>query len=160
MTTGEILNLSLVLHIIGLATVGGSNLMAFVMQGQSWKQYAEDKTKGIAIMTATSKVARVTMVGFLLLILSGISMMVITKGAFGVQFWFRVKMIILLVIIILGAIFGRKAAARLNKLMLEDNNGKDVTYKLQSTRSRIRLIYIIQLFLLVTIFVLSVFKFN
>jgi uncharacterized membrane protein SirB2 len=160
MNTGELLNLSLVLHIIGLATVGGSNLATFVMQGQSWKQYAVDKSKGIAIMTATSKVARITMIGFLLLILSGISMMVITQGAFGMQFWFRVKMIVLLIIIILGVTFGRRAESMLGKLMLEDNNGKDMTSELRSTRRRIRLFYIIQLSLLVIIFVLSVFKFN
>ena len=160
MNTGELLNLSLVLHIVGLATVGGSNLVAFVMQGQSWKQYAEDKGKGIAIMTATSKVARITMIGFLVLVLSGISMMVITQGVFGMQFWFRIKMIILLIIIILGVTLGRRDTSKLGKLMMEDNDGKDVAAKLRSTRSRVRIFYIVQLSLLMVIFVLSVFKFN
>ena len=106
-------------------------------------------------MTATSKVARITMIGFLVLVLSGISMMVITRGVFGMQFWFRVKMIILLIIIILGVTLGRRDTSKLGKLMMEDNDGKDVAAKLRSTRSRIRIFYIVQLFLLTVIFVLS-----
>ena len=160
MNAGDLLHLSLVLHIIGLATVGGSNLVGFVMQGQFWKQYAQDKGKGVAIMSATSKVPVITMMGVLLLVLSGVSMMAITHGAFGEQFWFRVKMIVLVIIILNGFIFGRKYASTLTKLVKEDSNGKDMTPELQSTRNRIRIFYFIQLALLVTIFTLSVFKFN
>jgi uncharacterized membrane protein SirB2 len=160
MNAGQLLHLSLVLHMIGLATVGGSNLVAFVMQGQFWKQYALDKDKGVAIMSATSRIPVITMIGVLLLILSGVSMMAITHGVFGEQFWFRVKIIVLLIIIVNGFTFGRRSNATLKKLITEDTNGNDMTSKLQSTRRQIRIFYFIQLALLVTIFVLSIFKFN
>lgn len=160
MNTGELLHLSLVLHIIGLTIVGGSNLVAFVMQGQFWKLYEQDKGKGAAVMIATSKVPRITILGLLLLILSGVAMMVITQGAFGGQVWFKIKMSVLLIIIINAVIFGRRSGAALRDLIREDTNGKDMTPELRSMKRRIRAFYLIQLSLLVTIFVLSVFKFN
>jgi len=160
MNAGQLLHLSLVIHIIGLATVGGSNLVAFVMQGQFWKQYALDKGKGVAIMSATSRIPMITMMGVLLLILSGVSMMAITHGVFGEQFWFRVKIAVLVVIIINGITFGRRSNATLKKLIIEDTNGNDMTSELESSRKQIRIFYFIQLSLLITIFVLSIFKFN
>lgn len=160
MNTGELLHLSLVLHIIGLTIVGGSNLVAFVMQGQFWKLYEQDKGKGAAVMIATSKVPRITILGLLLLILSGVAMMVITQGAFGGQVWFKIKMSVLLIIIFNAVIFGRRSGAALRDLIREDTNGKDMTPELRSMKRRIRAFYLIQLSLLVTIFVLSVFKFN
>jgi uncharacterized membrane protein len=160
MDTGELLHLSLVLHIIGLTIVGGSNLIAFVMQAQFWKLYEQDKGKGAAVMIATSKVPRITMVGLLLLILSGVAMMVITQGAFGGQVWFKIKMSVLLIIIINALLFGRKSGATLRNLIIDDTNGKDMTPELRATKRRIRVFYLIQLSLLLIIFVLSVFKFN
>ena len=109
MNSGQLLHFSLVFHIIGLTIVGGSTLVAFVVQNQFWKQYEQDTGKAIGVMVATAKVPRITMIGLLLLILSGMSMMIITQGAFGAQLWFKVKMIVLLIIIINAVILRRNS---------------------------------------------------
>ncbi len=160
MNSGQLLHFSLVFHIIGLTIVGGSTLVAFVVQNQFWKQYEQDTGKAIGVMVATAKVPRITMIGLLLLILSGMSMMIITQGAFGAQLWFKVKMIVLLIIIINAVILGRKIGVMLKRLITEDTNGKETKPELTSAKWKIRIFYLIQLSLIVTIFVLSVFKFN
>ena len=159
MNAGQLLHFSLVFHIIGLTIVGGSTLVAFVVQNQFWKQYEQDTGKGIAVMVAAAKVPRITMIGLSLLILSGMSMMVITHGAFGAQLWFKVKMIVLLIIII-NALILRNNGVMLKRLITEGTNGKEMNPELTSAKWRIRIFYLIQLSLIVTIFVLSVFKFN
>ena len=160
MNSGQLLHFSLVFHIIGLTIVGGSTLVAFVMQNQFWKQYEQDASKAIGVMVANAKVPRITMIGLLLLILSGMSMMIITQGAFGAQLWFKVKMIVLLIIIINAVILGRKIRVVLKRLITEDTNNKETKPELTSAKWKIRIFYLIQLSLIVTIFVLSVFKFN
>ncbi len=160
MNAGDLLHFGLLFHIIGFTLVGGSTVVSFTMYGQFWKQYAQDKSKGVAVILATSKVSVITTIGLLLLVVSGISMMLITRGAFGAQVWFRIKMIILLIIIINAVIFGRRNGIALNKLIFEDTNGKDKTSELTSAKARIRIFYISQLFLIVTILMLSVYKFN
>ena len=159
MNSGQLLHFSLVFHIIGLTIVGGSTLVAFVVQNQFWKQYEQDTGKGIAVMVAAAKMPRITMMGLALLILSGMSMMIITHGAFGAQLWFKVKMIVLLIIII-NALILRNNGVMLKRLITEGTNGKEMNPELTSAKWRIRIFYLIQLSLIVTIFVLSVFKFS
>lgn len=160
MTTLQLLNLSLVFHIVGLTAVAGSTLVSFVMQGQFWKQYQLDKEKGKAVLSAASPLPRIGGIGFLLLILSGVSMMFITHGVFGEQSWFRVKMAILVIIIINGLAFGRRNDRRVQKLVKEEENGQDTSINMMSIRTRMNIFYLIQLALFVTIFTLSVFKFT
>ena len=160
MNSGQLLHFSLVFHIIGLTIVGGSTLVAFVLQNQFWRQYEQDASKAIGVMVANAKVPRITMIGLLLLILSGMSMMIITQGAFGAQLWFKVKMIILLIIIINAVILSRKLGVTLKRLISEDTHGKEIKSELTSAKWKIRIFFLLQLSLIVTIFVLSVFKFN
>jgi uncharacterized membrane protein len=159
MNSGQLLHFSLVFHIIGMTIVGGSTLVAFVVQNQFWKQYEQDTGKGIAVMVAAAKVPRITMIGLSLLILSGMSMMAITHGAFGAQLWFKVKMIVLLIIII-NALILRNNGVMLKKLITKGTNANEMNPELTSAKWRIRIFYLIQLSLIVTIFVLSIFKFN
>ena len=86
--------------------------------------------------------------------------MIITQGAFGAQLWFKVKMIVLLIIIINAVILSRNSGVMLKRLITEDTKGKEMNPELTSAKWRIRIFYLIQLSLIVTIFVLSVFKFN
>jgi uncharacterized membrane protein len=160
MSTLSLLNLSLLFHIIGLVLVAGSNFVAFILQGQFWQQYEQSSEKGIAVMKATSKLPAVTGIGFLIILLSGISMLAITHGAFAEQFWFRVKMAVLVCIIVNGLVFGRKNTNQLQKLVQENAEGKDTVSGLKSVRTRINIFYLIQLAFLITIFTLSVFKFS
>ena len=64
MNSGQLLHFSLVFHIIGMTIVGGSTLVAFVVQNQFWKQYEQDTGKGIAVMVAAAKVPRITMMAY------------------------------------------------------------------------------------------------
>jgi hypothetical protein len=160
MNSGQLLHFSLVFHIIGLTIVGGSTLVAFLVQNQFWKQYEQDTGKAIGIMVVSARMPRITTIGLLLLILSGMSMMAITHGAFGAQLWFKVKMIILLIIIINALIGGRRIGTMLKRIITEDTNGKEMKPEFTSAKWKMRIFYLIQLSLIVTIFVLSVFKFS
>ena len=160
MNAGELLHFGLLFHIIGFTLVGGSTVVSLTMYGHFGKQYAQDKSKGVAVMLATSKVSVITTIGLLLLVVSGISMMLVTRGAFGGQIWFKMKMIMLLVIIINAVFFGRRNGIALKELISEDTSGKDKTSELASVKGRIRIFYLSQLLLIVTILLLSVYKFN
>ena len=160
MNSGQLLHFSLVFHIIGLTIVGGSTLVAFVVQNHFWKQYEQDAGKGMAVMVAAAKVPRIAMIGLALLILSGMSMMIITHGVFGAQLWFKAKMIVLLLIITNAVILSRNSRVMLKRLITKNIDSKEMIPELASAKWKIRIFYLIQLCLIVTIFVLSVFRFN
>ena len=54
MNSGQLLHFSLVFHIIGLTIVGGSTLVAFVVQNQFWKQYEQDTGNATGLMVAAA----------------------------------------------------------------------------------------------------------
>lgn len=160
MTISSLLNLSLLFHIIGLVLVGGSNVVRYVLQGQFWQQYEQSNEKGIAVMKASSKLQAVIGIGFVIILLSGISLVSLTHGAYAGQFWFRVKMAALLGIIINGLAFGRKNDRQLQKLATESTGGNDHATGLRSVRTRMNIFYLIQLVFFIIILTLSVFKFS
>src|SRR5260221_6489995 len=112
--------IALVAHIIGLATMAGTTLADYVLTKQFWRQYANDRPKAIAINAARSKFPMLFGIGIILLILSGVTMMGITHGAFGEQIWFRIKFGFVILIIVNGAVVGRRQVTKLKNLLVKE----------------------------------------
>jgi hypothetical protein len=98
--------------------------------------------------------------GIILLIVSGVSMMAITHGVFGEQIWFRIKFGLVIIIIINGLAIGRRQQIKLRKLLDEKTSGNLIEARLAKLEKNIGYFHFIQLGLFLTVFVLSVFKFN
>ncbi len=92
--------IALVNHIIGLTLLAGTTLVDYILTRHFWKQYFQNPFQAIAINDATSKFQILFGIGIILLILSGITMMGITHGAFGEQIWFQIKFGLVILIII------------------------------------------------------------
>jgi hypothetical protein len=160
MSTETIYHTALVTHIIGLTMMAGTTLMDYVIFKQLWKQYALDKPKALAIGEATVKLQIVFGIGFLLLVISGVTMMYITHGAFGEQTWFRIKFGLIILIVINGLTMGRRQGVKLRKLLPEEISGINVGDKLLKVKDSLNIFHISQMAIFITIFILSVFKFN
>ena len=153
-------SVALITHIIGITLLAGTTLVDYIITKQFWMQYSKDKMKGAAIYEAMSKVVKLFGIGIILLILSGVTMMAITNGAFGEQIWFRIKFGLVVIIIINGLAFGRRQGIKLRKILSADSAGNSVETSLSKIRSNLRLFHVSQMILFIIIFVLSVFKFN
>jgi len=160
MTTETIYHAALATHITGITMMAGTTLMDYVIFKQIWKQYWADKNKALAISEALVKLQIVFGSGFLLLLISGITMMYLTHGVFGEQTWFRIKFGLILLIMINGIGFGRRLGVRLRKLLPEEISGIDVSDQTLKIRDNLSIFHVTQLAIFLTIFVLSVFKFN
>lgn len=157
MSTQNWLHIGLLLHIIGLTTGAGIILVSYITSRQFWRQYTQDKQKGIAIMQATAKLPVLAGAGILLLILSGAMMLSASHGVYGQQLWFRIKIVIL---IIAGNIFvNRKLGNRLREWVLEDLVHGDRSEQIGNLAVRIGSLQLFILTLFLVIFILSVFRF-
>jgi len=160
MTTETIYHAALATHITGITMMAGTTLMDYVIFKQIWNQYWADKTKALAISEALVKLQIVFGSGFLLLLISGVTMMYLTHGVFGEQLWFRIKFGLILLIMINGIGFGRRLGVRLRKTLPEEISGINVSDKILKIRDNLNIFHITQLAIFLAIFVLSVFKFN
>ena len=160
MTTLDLYHLALVGHIVGLTMAAGTTLVDYVILKQFWKQLAIDRPKGVAILNATSRFPLLFGIGFLLLIISGVTLMAITHGAFGEQSWFRIKMALVVILVINGVAVGRRQGTKLRKILSGEKPGGDVEERLLKLRKNINWFQTCQLALFLAIFILGVFKFN
>lgn len=152
-------HLALVLHIAGLTTMAGTTLVDYVLFQQFWKQVTKDRAGSLAVNETMSRLPMLLGIGMILLIVSGVTMMAVTNGAFGEQVWFRIKFALVVAIIINGVAVGRRQGIKLKKLLSAERARGSEAGLLQIKRT-IRLFHLVQLILFVVIFILSVFKFN
>jgi uncharacterized membrane protein SirB2 len=156
----DLYNTVLVAHIIGLTMLAGTTLVDYITTGYFWKQYALDKQNGITIQQTISRFQFLPAIGLLLLIISGVGMMALTRGIFGEQIWFRIKFGLVIIIIVNALAFGRRQGSKLKKLLSSDNPGENNDLRLLKIKTNLRWFHIIQIILFIVVFVLSAFKFN
>jgi uncharacterized membrane protein SirB2 len=153
-------NAVLVAHIIGLTMLAGTTLVDYVTTRYFWKQYSMDKQNAITIQQAISKFQFLPAIGLLLLIISGVGMMALTRGVFGEQIWFRIKFGLVVIIIINALAIGRRQSLKLRKLLSAENRSEKVDMQLFKIKTNLQWFHIIQITLFIIVFILSAFKFN
>ncbi len=158
MEAQTILKTFLFLHLIGLIMIAGSTLINFMVYKQFWTQYALDREKGVTIIQTISRLTALTAIGGLVLILSGVAMMAVTKGVFDQFLWFKIKMAILLLLILNVVLVGRRNFVKLRKTVKtpDMDSGGTIAY----LKRNISGYQYAQIIFLLLIILLSVFKFN
>lgn len=150
--------LSLLMHITGLTLLGGTVLIGYVMERRFWKLYGPDRSRALVVHDLGAKIGPIAAIGGALLILSGILLVMQTKGVFVEQLWFRVKMLLVLALIVMSVVTGRqrkKTSAVITAGITENS-----TATLARLEKNITVYYLVQLAVVLAIFVLGVFKFN
>ena len=153
-------NTSLWFHITGICLMAGVTLVDFILTRKFWTFYAKDPQQGILVKQMTNRLPLLIIAGIILILLSGVGMMAATNGVFDTMLWFRVKMILVLLVILNGLINGRRLAGRLNRVLASAVPQSADEQPLNRIRKNLDLFYISQLILFFIIFFLSAFKFN
>lgn len=143
-----IYKLALVFHLIALILLAGSTFFSFI----SFKKISKSKDHYDNLLSNTINIANLGFgLGLALFLLSGVTFIVMASG-YTSQIWFKVKMAAVLFIIINNRAFGWPAMKQIVK-----SSHNDISPRISQ---RLTTYYYIQFFILVTILVLSAFKFN
>ncbi|MCW3128039.1 MAG: hypothetical protein JWO03_3697 [Bacteroidetes bacterium] len=160
MNTSTALHICLVLHLSGLVLMAGMSIADFIAYRSFWKQYAINKQEGLTMLNAASAYQRVMAIGAILLLITGVGMMALTHGVFGEQLWMRIKIGIVVLILINGPVIGRMQGTKLKKLIEKSILHDTPDLRISVLRSRVNLISVANFIFLISIVVLSIFKFN
>jgi len=152
-----IVQISLVLHITGIIILAGLTIASYTLSLQSWKLISTDRAKAILMNSATMIFGRIIGIGGLLTIVTGFVMVSILREGVTAQVWFRIKMLLVVLIVLNGAIYARRQNMKLTRLLSSDFNDN---IKLNSVKRNLNTSFLLQLILFLTIFVLSVFRFG
>ncbi len=159
MSNPYLLPFLVVFHIIGLTLMAGATLTEFMAFLQFWKIFPHDRQRAIILRQANEKIPALARIGGMLMIVTGILMVVLMHGAVATQFWFRIKMGLVVLLIINAVVIARSQIMKLQRI-LADSSGAFQVQQIDTLKSRIMISLSFQLLLFFLIFVLSVFRFN
>ncbi|HEY4289555.1 MAG TPA: hypothetical protein VGN00_20785 [Puia sp.] len=157
MTSQAFLNLDLVLHITGFTMMAGTILADFAISRRLDKYILSDRPKAITILDTTSGFARLIGIGAGLLILTGIGMVSIFKGGVTQMLWFKIKMVLVLLVILNGTLILQRGSKSLKTLLLSDDPRS--TPRITALKARLTIFHSLELLLFFIIFVLSILRF-
>jgi len=157
MTSLGFLQTLLVLHITGFTMMAGTVLADFTVFRRTSRYLIADKQKAVAILEGSAGFVVLISAGALLLITTGIGMVIVFKGAVASMLWFRIKMVLVILVVLNGAVLARRTMLKLRGTLLLNTNETDS--QVTDLKRRLGYIYISQLILFLTIFILSVLKF-
>lgn len=170
MATQAIYHLALITHITGFTMIAGAVLVDYVITKQFWKQYTGSRQKEPAadqpmsvfpmLFSLGIYVPVLFGVGMLLQLISGIGMATMVRNVFFEQLWLQVKMVLVVFIIVNGLAVGKRQGKKLKGLLIEETSGGNVGAEISRVKRNIHWFHVSQLILLVTVLVLSVFKFD
>jgi hypothetical protein len=147
----------LVLHIIGFTIMAGTIVADLVIQQRMKKYLIAEKQKASIMLETAAGFPLLIGVGAFLLVSTGIGMVIIFKGHIFNMLWFRIKIILVILAMLNGSIILKRNAIKLKVLLHENSVRNDEA--ILSLKGRMAFFHSIEILLLLTIFILSIFKF-
>jgi hypothetical protein len=157
MNTQTFLSIDLVLHITGFTMLAGTVLADYVISRRTKPYLISDKPRAMEMMDSVANFPRLIGIGTGLLVISGVAMLSIFKEAVGGALWFKIKLILVVLAALIGAVILNRNNKRLKALLLANDERNNPT--ILTIKRRMELFHRLQLILFLTIFILSVFKF-
>ena len=148
----------LMLHLMALTLMAGTTLVDFMAYQSLWKIITEKKELSTGLLQLMAKLPRIIGIGAGVLVLSGIGMMALTHGVFGEQLWFRIKFVLVILLMLNGLVIGRRLGNKLRNLINTD--GPAFTDQVTKVRANLTKFHLVQLSIFFLIIFLSAFKFN
>lgn len=148
----------LTLHLIGFIMMAGATLVDFVNYQNFWKLFHHQKEQATGILLSSARFSRLIGIGGALLITTGIGMIALTDGALASQLWFKIKMVFVILLIANGGFNGRRLTSKLTKRIITKVPFWDEqTFAVQG---KLRVYFLLQLGIFLTIIFLSAYKFS
>jgi hypothetical protein len=157
MTTQNWLHLYLVLHIAGFTMMAGIVVADAAISRRLNRYLLSDKPRAITLLESTAGFPRLIGLGAALLLLTGIGMVVLFKGVVAYMLWFRIKMVLVVLVALNGSLLLRRQADRLKDLLTKNTNSDNT--RILALKRTMGFFLGIELLLFLTIFILSVFQF-
>lgn len=148
----------LMLHLIALILLAGTTLIDFLNYRLFWKLFEHKQERAFAILEVSAPYSRLTGIGAALLIVTGICMVALNHGWPAGQLWFRIKMILVLLLIVNTIFNGRRLGLKLRKII--EGNLPGLVGQALNLKDKLQTFYLIQLGIFLVIIFLSAYKFN
>jgi hypothetical protein len=161
MQTYVLIKTGLVLHLIGISLMVGITMVSVFAYQQSWSLLNTEKERSFVILKGTASYPMLQLIGALIIVTGGIVMMLGYHGIIMRMLWFKMKLVLLALIVVSQLFLGRPAGKNLKKILLTSQNNNTVKQsEIIDVNRKLRFFNSVQLALFLLIFILSSFRFG
>ena len=158
MNTLILLQISIILHLVGLTLMAGTTVAEYITFNTFSKLFDKNRERSLSLLELLKKLSGLLGIGAALLILSGIGPLIITNGVFIHQLWFRIKLLLIGILILNGFLVGSRQESKLKTGINE--TGEHGNEQITKAMRNLRIFYRVQMGIFFIIIVLAVFKFS
>ncbi|WP_448103575.1 hypothetical protein [Pedobacter panaciterrae] len=148
----------LIMHLTGLTLLAGTTVADYVTFRTFSNQFKTQGEPSDSLLKLMSSLAIVLAIGGGLLLVSGIGLMAVTHGIFMHQLWFKIKLVLILILLLNGFLVGNRQIAKLKKGLKQSTAHTDQL--VNGAILRLNIFYLLQLAIFLFIIILAVFKVN
>jgi len=123
-----------------------------------WKFADQGDNRSLGLLPLMSRFGEFVRIGGVTIIVTGLLMLLLVKGVWWEQSWFKIKMALVAMVVLNGVLFGNKLGTKFREVVA--NNGADLIRQTADLRTQLNRFYILQLSLFFVIVLVSVFKFS
>lgn len=153
-----VLRVLMVLHIIGIVIMAGTTMIDYLTFKTFWKLADQGDARSVSLIPLMAKYGAFIRTGGIIIILTGIAMLGLEKGGSLNQFWFKVKLFLVFLLLLNGIFVGNTQGHKFRDAVTA--NASDFMQHTMHIRESLNRFYPIQLTLFFLIVSISMIRFD
>jgi hypothetical protein len=154
----HLFSIGLFIHIIGITCIAGGSIGGLILENHMWKHIQGSPEKASVLAPLMGKYPVVIQAGTLLMLLSGFLMLKALSWAVVGQWWFIIKMALVVALVLNGMLIAKPNASKLRVLVGQLVNGQPVEAELKTVRKKMIVFHFSEMSLLIVVYLLAVFQ--
>ncbi|TAM94119.1 MAG: DUF2269 family protein [Chitinophagaceae bacterium] len=155
----HLFSIGLFIHIIGITCIAGGSIGGLVLESHIWKHIHESPEKVHVLGPLMSKYPVIIQAGTLLMLFSGLLMLGALGWTVAGQWWFIIKMLFVVALVLNGMLVAKPNGLKLRKLVPRLVKGENVKNDINKIKRNMTVFHISELGMLLIVYLLAIFRF-
>lgn len=155
----SLFSIGLFVHIIGITCIAGGSIGGIILEYQIWKYVFSSPDKVMVLGPLMSKYPIIIQVGTLLMLISGLIMLGSTHWVLAHQWWFIIKMMLVVSLVLNGLLVAKPNTQKLQGLITRIIDGEPLLREVHQVKRRLIVFHVSEMAMLLAVYLLAIFRF-
>ncbi len=155
---GSLFSIGLFVQIIGITCIAGGSVGGLVLETQIWKHVHSSPEKVVVLSPLMPKYPVIIQAGTLLMLISGLIMLGSTHWVMAHQWWFIIKMILVVSLVLNGLLVAKPNAKKLQRLIPRIISGEPLFSEVRQVKKRLITFHVSEMTMLLVVYLLVIFR--
>jgi hypothetical protein len=150
-----LLRILLALHICGLTMMAGTTVVDYFTFRTFCGMMGAGNSRALGLVPIMARYGELVRTGAVVLILTGLTMLVLGKGIWWTQLWFRLKIGLVIILVLNEMFIGNRLGLKFRRMVID---GGELAQHVTAVRGNLNYFYLSQLIIFLLIILMSVIR--